>query len=504
MAFGFPAQEFQYLPETQLSKNANLYLAFRVCKELRWTIEALDHQSLTATTLNYSGSWNETFIFTVNSGEVALQSFSNGNQIYDQGRNKKNIDLFINAYNFLKKGFIETQPDEEYLEKSVRAQAEIAQNTPKEPIEISSFYNFFSLFIPTQSYFTTPLLIWANILVWLIMSLMGANGFTADVSDLIDWGGNISHLTIESGWWRLLTAMFLHGGLIHLVSNCVGLAIAGLYLESLLKKWGFLFFYLLTGIIASCSSLFWYENIVCVGASGAIFGMFGFLITALLFKSIQRKFQINSVISILVFVGINLLGSFGKGIDSAAHIGGFSSGILLGVFFHLLRSFPVVNYTVSAVATLIISASLIGTVLKNRQYEYQLQEYWGAMNEFSSMEKRAIDGYYYPYGNNRTAFAKQLKDISLYYWEENIKLIEQLDRLNLPKSVHDLNKSCKTYCNLHMEMVDYMIKDLNAGGGIYKEKIQELNSRIKIQVEQLKTQIEAVKKTENKSIQNND
>lgn len=499
MAFGFPAQEFQYLPESQLSTSENLYFALQVCKELQWTIIDIDDLSLTATTVHFGGSWNETFEFIIKGNEVVLHSYSNGNQIFDQGRNKKHIDLFINAFNYLKKKGLENPTDPLQLQETLDKQKEKIKTTAIEQPEISNFYNFFSIFIPTQGYFITPILIWANILVWLFMTILGANGFTAEVPDLIDWGGNISHLTVANGWWRLVSCMFLHNGIIHLVSNCIGLAIAGLFLESLLKKSGFLMYYFFTGLLASCCSLYWYENIVCVGASGAIFGMFGFLITALIFKSIQRKFQINSAISILVFVGINLVGSFDQGVDSAAHIGGFTSGLILGGLYHLLRKSTATTHIVNTVITVSVCATLCIIASNSRQYQYQLQEYWSGMSEFAAMEKRAIDAYYYPYGNDRDGFSKQLENISQYYWEENLNLLKDLDRLNLPENIHDLNQKSITYCKTQLEMVNYMIQDLNAGGNVHTEKIQALNIDLKNQIQTITQLIQEIKKTESKT-----
>jgi rhomboid protease GluP len=261
---------------------------------------------------------------------------------------------------------------------------------------------------------------------------------------------------------------------------------------------------LLTGLIASCSSLFWYENIVCVGASGAIFGMFGFLISALIFKSIQRKFQINSAVSILVFVGLNLAGSFDQEVDSAAHIGGFASGILLGIVYHLFRNKILVSRIISVGTTLLICGILITFALRSQHNVYELPQYWSGMSEFAAMEKRAIDGYYYPNGDDRKGFEKQLIDVSHYYWEENLKLIYELDRLNLPEEVHELNSECKTYCETHLKMVNYMLQDLREGKENYDDEIRELRTDLETQIEIIKRHVETIKKSDFNTPQKND
>lgn len=95
--------------------------------------------------------------------------------------------------------------------------------------------------------------------------------------------------------------------------------------------------YILAGILASSASVWWYDGVarhasISVGASGAIFGLYGTLLALILVGKFDKKFALALLPSILIFVFINLgMGLAGNGIDNAAHIGGLISGFVIGL-----------------------------------------------------------------------------------------------------------------------------------------------------------------------------
>jgi rhomboid protease GluP len=189
----------------------------------------------------------------------------------------------------------------------------------------------FDFFIPKEGFFTTPILINLNLLVYLLMVLAGYGFLSFKSLDLLNWGANYKPLTANGQWWRLLTSTFLHGGLMHILANLYGLLFVGIFLEPVLGRWKFLFVYLATGILASIASIWWYDATISVGASGAIFGLYGFFLACLLMKVFSPGMQKAFLVSTIVFVGFNLLMGFTGGIDNAAHIGGLISGFILGL-----------------------------------------------------------------------------------------------------------------------------------------------------------------------------
>jgi len=197
--------------------------------------------------------------------------------------------------------------------------------------ELKDFIEFLK---PKEGYFITPILIYANIGIYLIMALMGLGFISFKGQDLLQWGANYGPLTKGGEWWRLLTSTFLHGGLMHLLANMYGLLFVGIFLEPLLGRAKYLTAYLLTGIVASIASIWWYDATVSVGASGAIFGLYGVFLALLLTKIFPPDFAKTFLISTSIFVGFNLLMGLTGGIDNAAHIGGLLSGFIVGLILY--------------------------------------------------------------------------------------------------------------------------------------------------------------------------
>jgi membrane associated rhomboid family serine protease len=187
---------------------------------------------------------------------------------------------------------------------------------------------------PSQGFFATHLIIEINLLVFLIMMFSGLGLINFSGADLLEWGANYRPKIMDGDYWRLFTSTFLHGGFLHLLMNMYGLFFIGLFLEPILKFKRFILFYIITGIISSIFSVWWHTATVSVGASGAIFGMYGIFLTLLLTKLFPKDFQKPFLINTLIFVGYNLLNGLTGGIDNAAHIGGLMSGMVIGFLIY--------------------------------------------------------------------------------------------------------------------------------------------------------------------------
>lgn len=187
------------------------------------------------------------------------------------------------------------------------------------------------LLVPKEGWYITPILLYLNVLVFVVMVFAGLGFVIFRAPDLLVWGGNFRPAVLNGEWWRLLTSTFLHGGILHIVANMYALIFIGLFLEPALGRVKFLAVYLVTGILASCASIWWYEATVSVGASGAIFGLYGVFLALLLRKTFPPSFTKALLVSIVIFIGYNLVMGTGGGIDNAAHIGGLLSGFVIGL-----------------------------------------------------------------------------------------------------------------------------------------------------------------------------
>ena len=183
-----------------------------------------------------------------------------------------------------------------------------------------------------------------NVAVFIAMALAGVSMLSNPAGeDLVHWGANFGPLTVSGQWWRLLTCVFIHGGLLHIAFNMWCLWDLGRLAESVYGHWTFACVYLITGLSASLASVIWNPSILSVGASGAIFGIAGALISSFYLGefSLPREAMSGMLRSVVMFVGYNLF--FGAVIartDNAAHIGGLLMGLLLGALIAKVAPAP--------------------------------------------------------------------------------------------------------------------------------------------------------------------
>lgn len=185
------------------------------------------------------------------------------------------------------------------------------------------------------------------------MVLRGVSPGSPAVDQLMQWGAdNAGNVLLGGEWWRIVTAMFVHVGILHLATNMWCLWNLALLAEPLMGTWGLLAVYILTGaagnLLSTLVNWILYHNTpggpvfpAGAGASGAVFGIAGALIVLLksdrlpvppdelkrLRKSVINFAVLNLVLGLSISLGTRVIGS-GIQIDNMAHLGGFSLGLL--------------------------------------------------------------------------------------------------------------------------------------------------------------------------------
>jgi rhomboid protease GluP len=171
-----------------------------------------------------------------------------------------------------------------------------------------------------------------NLVAYVAVAIAG-NAVEPTTRHLVASGANYAPLTLGGEPWRLLTSMFLHGGLFHILINMWCLWNLGGLCEGLYGHATFAAVYLITGLASSLASVWWHPAVPSVGASGAIFGIVGALIASYFLGEFSLpRFAIQSHLrSLVFFVGYSfILGPLFGRVDNAAHIGGLVSGLLFG------------------------------------------------------------------------------------------------------------------------------------------------------------------------------
>lgn len=177
----------------------------------------------------------------------------------------------------------------------------------------------------TRKPFVTYTLLGIQIILFIMMEFMGSSESSAT---LLLFGAKFNPLIAAGEYWRLITPMFLHIGIVHLLINSITLYYLGSMVENIAGHWRYLVIYLASGLMGNLFSYQFSENI-SAGASTALFGLFAvFLALKNLFP---RNRHIQSIGSqYLTLVGINLaFGIMGSGIDIWGHVGGLVGGFLM-------------------------------------------------------------------------------------------------------------------------------------------------------------------------------
>ncbi|XWS19082.1 hypothetical protein CRYUN_Cryun32bG0100600 [Craigia yunnanensis] len=135
--------------------------------------------------------------------------------------------------------------------------------------------------------------------------------------------------------WRLISCMWLHAGVIHLLANMMSLLFLGIRLE---QEFGFLrigLLYMLSGFCGSLRSALTpgRRQTISVGASGALFGLLGATLSELITNWTSYTNKCGALSTMLLIICLNLAVGFLPHVDNSAHIGGFISGFLPDLFF---------------------------------------------------------------------------------------------------------------------------------------------------------------------------
>ena len=186
-----------------------------------------------------------------------------------------------------------------------------------------------------RDYPATTLLVGINVAVLLgMIATGGIGGAFSGQNPIVAWGANISPYTLSGDYWRLITAGFIHGSFMHIAFNMWALWSLGQLSEKLFGSSITFGVYMLTGVGGALLSSFVHPFQSEVGASGAIFGIAGAILSGIKFGNVSlSSWQKRSITSSLVFfAGFNLyIGAALPGIDNVCHIGGFITGLIFGI-----------------------------------------------------------------------------------------------------------------------------------------------------------------------------
>ncbi len=411
-------------------------IAYGALESLGWDIKYAVEKMIIAYTPKAWNKYDHEINIDATDGQLTITSKHIHGEIADlPGRNKKFIDAFTSAFESVKAATTAEQRDawKEKITSLQQMTIQVAQEEVKQATEIDSVMNR-----SKSNLYVTYGIMAINVVVFLLMVISGVSLISPTGLDILKWGGNNSIFTLTGDWWRLVTCMFVHIGIIHIVFNMYALYMIGVYLEPMLGKTRYVAAYLATGLCSSLVSLWWHkEPITSAGASGAIFGMYGVFLALLSTKLIPKQVRDQLLKSIGIFIVYNLVYGMKSGVDNSAHMGGLISGLVVGYIYYAgwKGENVVKKKTVLAVAVLIASMAAAyfylegnkGNMEDRKQVEQLLKTINGT-NE-SSADKVKLLEQYGEFSKIETIALEPVTDTSLT--EE--QLINKLDQVSAPE-----------------------------------------------------------------------
>jgi len=458
MAIGFPPRFEDRIPLNGLTPALFLQAAQHVFAKLNWEVTTKSATNISARTPYSFASSHEKITLLIDGDSALFSSISGSKQLLDWGKNKANYFSFIHVFQAIEQhNDIEQNNPAQFIDDSTEE--------PEDQIGISA------IFKPRKGFIVTPILIYSNVLIFILMAISGVHIFEPDTESLITWGANYAPVTLNGAWWRLFTSCFLHIGLLHLLFNMYALLYIGFILEPLIGSARFGTTYVLAGVAASTTSLYWNDFVVSAGASGAVFGMYGVFLALLLFKVVSTQVRQQLFTSILLFVGFNLLYGMQDGIDNAAHVGGLLTGLFLGSGL-----VPLFKNTLKPQGVAYIMLGQIVLILALCQFIYFSKDnvagiYDTKIAEFGRLEDQALDILRYADETDIPKLERKLNQEGVALWEQACAVIAELDELNLPDNLQAQNQRFMRYCNLRIKSYQCIARSLTDTTGAYEDSI---------------------------------
>jgi len=264
-----------------------------------------------------------------------------------EDNNDKDTSIFINNINDIEKNPLvlevfpdiveKTQHDEKGIELLFKITDDINGTNERKNKKMEKIFSS-----------KKPIVTWIIIALCIIMFFVSGMGY--DTYTLVKYGANFSGLVRNGELYRLVTYMFLHAGIVHIGLNMYSLYIVGPRVEDFFGKWKYALIYFISGICGGLLSIGVTPNVVSVGASGAIFGLFG----ALIYFGYNYRGYIGAMIrsQVVPIVIYNLfMGLFIPGIDMWGHVGGLIGGILTA---NMVGTIENKKYNVSNIVLLVV------------------------------------------------------------------------------------------------------------------------------------------------------
>lgn len=450
---------------------------FKAFRSLNWDVEHLHPMRIVAVMPTRNMILGDRLFVEIEDGVFNATSKPNGWNPFERRVNhERNLEQLKCAFTEARTNTSADQLAAQLKELNESGVMELDASTAR--ANETSWKDAALLFVPRKGFLATPLLVDISLVVYLLMLFNEVHFMEPSVEHLVAWGGNLRATTLDGELWRLLTCCFVHIGIVHLLLNMYALLMIGVQLEPILGSVRVLVLYVVTGIVASMTSLWWHENTVSAGASGAIFGLYGVFLALLFTDLIPKETRKQLLQSIGIFVLYNLMYGLKGGVDNAAHIGGLVSGLVLGLASyssvkHDRRgAFQLASIGLPALMMLGGGAFVIGKLPADDP------KFYAVIDDFQRLEQRGLAPFRLPEEATRVQQLIIVQDSALSAWREAVELLGTTNELKLSDALAEKREQFKLYADVRLENMELLEQALLRDDDSMSVALQESFARV--------------------------
>lgn len=469
----------QVIDIANTDKETALAIAYQAMKNLEWPILFAGEDKLLGSTPKNWKNAGQQILLGIENGQLNVSSEMINGESFDMlGKNKKNVAAFISAF-----GEAKVAINDDTIQNNIGAINTLREATviaaaqeQKQAEEIDRSMN-----LSGSNLYVTYGIIGINVLVFILMAINGAGIMEPNSYVHINWGSNYTPLTLSGDWWRLVSNIFLHFGIIHLAMNMYCLYTVGVYLEPMLGKVKYTTAYLCTGVLASIASLWWHkEGVNSAGASGAIFGLYGLFLALLTTSLIPKQVRQSLLQSIGIFVAYNLLYGMKSGVDNAAHVGGLVSGFIIGYLYAYGIKKEKLGTTLKWIAPAVIIITVAGaytyidqnkvsdtvrattlSAIKGASYQDN-EKFHDGLVEFDRIHY-FIDSSVYNVSLTNEQLENKINEIALPQWKKAEEVIAASKAYDISQESHVKAEKLLQYINLRKSEGEIILEIIHSG-----------------------------------------
>lgn len=480
MAFGWKTQYEKRVPAEGLNNWEIFSIVQQACKELEWEYLVVDENKFTATTPTHWTLSEEIIKISVINDEIIFRSRSESLELYEAGRNQKNIEEFLlPKFRKIKAA---------WTSEKLQQEAKLLRDETLKQIKSGNRVTGEKITFGTRDHGMTFFLLAIHALVFIAMLVRGVNLIEPDAQDIVKWGGNVKFNVTGGEWWRLITNIFIHIGILPLLVNLFGLYFIGLMVESILGKLKLLIAYLSIGVLASLISIVWIPDGVSAGATGAIFGLYGVFVAFVTTPYVNKRFSPIWMFGAVAYVVFNIVVAFRGGNDNAALIGGFIAGLGTGYlfyFFHFKRELARAGGTRISIEVLLLTTLIVYFYLRvnGRNDSLRFEREVMKLNQIEVKAMAQMQHLQSAQSNNDAVHV--IRDSALPQWKHFQQEIMKTGGYSLSNEYKRKRKLLNEYAGLRVRQTELMYKSINENTDKYNGEIDEVSDRIEKIIDQL-------------------